>query len=135
VPELPINEPVEIGLEEPPGSLEALERASSPDEVVQVAAAHPSCLGAWARLGDLALDRGEPVAAYAYYRVGYHRGLDRLRASGWRGAGHVPWSHPSNRGFLGALRGLGRAAAAIGEDDEARRCADFLGQVAPDAPR
>ncbi len=31
-----------------------------------VAAAHPACLAAWAALADAAMDRGEPVASYAY---------------------------------------------------------------------
>ena len=68
---------------------------------------------------------------YACYRVGYHRGLDRLRANGWRGSGYVRWEHEPNRGFLRALRGCGRAAAAIGEADEAERCAQFLAQLDP----
>ena len=76
----------------------------------------------------------EVVAAYAYARTGYHRGLDQLRRSGWRGAGPVPWSHEPNRGFLRALAALARAAAAIGEDDEAKRCADFLRDADPTAP-
>ena len=49
------------------------------------------------------------------YRVGYHRGLDTLRANGWRGSGYVRWAEPTNRGFLRSLRGLGEMAAAIGE--------------------
>ncbi len=134
MPELPVSEPPEIRLEEPPGSLEALDGASSFEDVGRVAAAHPACLAAWAELGDRALHDGRAVEAYAYYRVGYHRGLDRLRRSGWRGTGVVPWAHVPNRGFLSALRGLGRAAEAIGEHDEARRCAEFLTQLAPDGP-
>ena len=47
------------------------------------------------------------IERYAYYRVGYHRGLDALRANGWRGSGYVRWSEPTNRGFLRALAGLG----------------------------
>jgi hypothetical protein len=46
--------------------------------------------------------------------------------SGWKGHGPVPWEHEPNRGFLRSLHMLGVAAAAIGEDDEAERCADFL---------
>ena len=60
----------------------------------------------------------DDVEAYACFRVGYHRGLDRLRQSGWRGSGYVRWDHETNRGFLRALDGLRRAAAAIGEADE-----------------
>jgi hypothetical protein len=130
MPELPITEPPQIRLAEPPDSLEAL--ASSPPE--EVAARWPACLAAWAALGEAALAAGRAVQAYAYFRVGYHRGLDRLRASGWRGSGAVPWSHEANRGFLRALSGLRSAADALGEDDEANRCRDFLATLAPDAP-
>jgi len=129
--ELPVNEPLETRIQEPAGSLEELASGSDPSEV---AARFPLCLAAWAELGDRALRSGESVQAYAFYRVGYHRGLDRIRHSGWRGAGRVPWAHEGNRGFLRSLRGLGAAAAAIGEDDEASRCADFVTQLAPDAP-
>jgi hypothetical protein len=129
VPELPLTEPSETLIEEPEGCLEALESGDSPRAV---AARHPSCLSAWAALGEVSLAAGNEVEAYAYFRVGYHRGLDRIRAAGWRGAGLVPWTHPGNRGFLRSLRGLGAAAAAIGETDEAQRCAEFLAQIAPD---
>src|SRR5918997_630044 len=105
--ELPVNEPLEIRLEEPEGSLEALAKTVSHDEVTDVAARWPECLAAWAALGDFARREDRPVDAYAYYRVGYHRGLDRLRGSGWRGTGSVPWAHKPNRGFLGSLQGLG----------------------------
>ncbi len=98
-----------------------------------VAAAHPSASLAWSVLASRALAAGDPVAAYAYARTGYHRGLDALRRAGWRGAGPVPWFHEPNRGFLRSLAALGRAAAVIGEDDEAQRCADFLAVCDPDA--
>ncbi|MHB8466703.1 MAG: DUF3151 family protein [Acidimicrobiales bacterium] len=105
--------------------------AAAPDRaaVAAVVASHPRSLAGWAALGDLARD---PMEAYACYRVGYHRGLDALRANGWRGSGYVRWRHESNRGFLRALAGLGRVAASIGEQDEAARCADFLRQLEPD---
>ena len=132
--ELPVSEPAETTIEEPPGSVERVDEAPSGDELKQVAAAYPACLTAWAALGEGALEGGDPVAAYAYFRVGYHRGLDRIRRAGWRGAGRVPWAHEPNRGFLRCLRGLGLAAEAIGERDEATRCSDFFSQLAPDAP-
>jgi hypothetical protein len=91
----------------------------------------PRSLEAWARLGDEGRDT---VEAYAAYRVGYHRGLDVLRANGWRGSGYVRWEHPGNRGFLRALAGLQRAAEEIREDDEAERCALFLRQLDPAWP-
>jgi uncharacterized protein DUF3151 len=105
---------------EPPGARRAA--------IAAVVADWPTFLDGWARLGDAARD---DVEAYACYRVGYHRGLDRLRGAGWRGSGHVRWEHPTNRGFLRALAGLGRVAAGIGETDEAERCRTFLHQLEP----
>jgi hypothetical protein len=98
-----------------------------------VAAAHPACLAAWAALADAAMARGEPVVSYAFARTGYHRGLDQLRRAGWRGHGPVPWEHGPNRGFLRSLHALGRAAAALGEQDEAGRCTAFLADSSPQA--
>ena len=103
-------------------------------DAVKVAAAHPTSSAAWATLAEAALDEGAPVAAYAYARTGYHRGLDQLRRAGWKGFGSVPWSHEPNRGFLRALGALHRAAAAIGELDEAERTATFLTDSDPAAP-
>ena len=99
------------------------------DALREVAGRWPACLEAWARLGDAAED---DVAAYACYRVAYHRGLDRLRRAGWRGSGYVRWAHPENRGFLLGLVGLGRAAAALGESDEVARVSAFRRQLDPD---
>jgi hypothetical protein len=45
----------------------------------------------------------------------------------------VPWSHAPNQGFLRCLHALGRAAGAIGETDEAQRCAEFLRDSDPAA--
>jgi Protein of unknown function (DUF3151) len=99
------------------------------EAVAAVVTRWPRYLDAWAQLGQLGRD---DVECYAYHRVGYHRGLDRLRASGWRGSGYVRWRHPQNRGFLRALDGLRASAEAIGERDEAERCAQFLRQLDPD---
>jgi hypothetical protein len=98
------------------------------DAVASVVARWPRFLDAWARLGELGRD---DIESYAYFRVGYHRGLDRLRGSGWRGSGFVRSRHETNRGFLRAVQGLQRTAAAIGEDDEALRCSQFLAQLDP----
>jgi hypothetical protein len=120
---------------EPADARRALEAAlASPDPgpaVRDVVARWPRYLDAWARLAENARD---PVEAYACARVGYHRGLDRLRQSGWRGSGYVRASHPENLGFLRALDALRRAAAELGEADEAARCADFLRQLDPTWP-
>jgi hypothetical protein len=108
------------------------------------AAAHPGSSLAWALLARAELEGisgtdgdavpADAVAAYAYARVGYHRGLDALRRAGWRGQGPVPVSHPTNRGFLAALLALGDAARAIGEIEESDRIAEFVDQSDPTAP-
>lgn len=119
----------------PPEIAAALDSARSlpPEErreaVAAVAAHDPRCLAAWADLAELA---SNPIEQYAYARVGYHRGLDTLRAAGWRGSGYVRWRHESNRGFLRSLHNLQLAAAAIGEVDEEQRCALFLRQLDPE---
>ena len=91
-----------------------------------MAARFPDYSAAWAALAERAYAQGDPVTAYAYARTGYHRGLDQLRRAGWKGHGPIPWEHEPNRGFLRSLYLLGTSAAAIGEDDEAERCAQFL---------
>ena len=101
----------------------AIDEGRTPD---QVARAFPASSLPWAVLAEDALADGEAVMAYAYARTGYHRGLDSLRRSGWRGQGPVPWEHEPNRGFLRALAGLARAAEAIGEEEERHRCVEFL---------
>jgi len=112
VPELPVN--LSSGLPE--------------TRLDTVATRWPRYLDAWARLGSLQAGEAE---AYACYRVGYHRGLDQLRQSGWRGQGYVRWAHAPNRGFLRSLAGMARVAGAIGEHDEAERCLTFVSQLDP----
>ena len=97
-------------------------------EVAKVVAASPRSLNGWAALGSLGRDE---IERYAFYRVGYHRGLDALRANGWRGSGYVRWADETNRGFLRCLLGLQHTAAAIGESDEAERIALFIRQLDP----
>ena len=108
----------------------ALAAASDPAEV---AARFPGYCAAWAALAERAMAAGEPVTAYAFARTGYHRGLDQLRRAGWHGHGPIPWQHEPNQGFLRALHMLGVSAAAIGEDDEATRCQEFLDDSSPAA--
>ncbi|MDT5040979.1 MAG: hypothetical protein QOE51_1964 [Actinoplanes sp.] len=128
-------------LPEPPATLlpaydeadKSLAEASTDEEFAAVAARFPAYSGGWAALAASSLAAGQPVAAYAYSRTGYHRGLDALRRNGWKGHGPVPWSHAPNQGFLRCLNTLSQAAAAIGEDDEAARCAEFLHDSDPAA--
>lgn len=90
----------------------------------------PASSYVWALLAERALEPDDgapdPVAAYAYARTGYHRGLDALRRAGWRGQGPVPAEHLPNQGFLRAVLALSEAAKAIGESAEAERCAQLL---------
>lgn len=136
--------PVQLSAEGPPDTVlppevpeavDALEHAmAEPPErrreaVASVVARWPRFLDAWAAMGTLGRDA---VERYAYFRVGYHRGLDRLRQAGWRGNGYVRFAHATNRGFLHALDGLRAAAAEIGERDEEQRCDEFLRQLDPE---
>jgi hypothetical protein len=109
-----------------PDDAEARQALAAAADPARVAADFPAYSAAWATLAERAMRGGDPVAAYAYARTGYHRGLDQLRRSGWKGYGPIPWEHEPNRGFLRALHMLAVAAAAIGEDDEASRCQEFL---------
>ena len=120
---------------------EIRETATLAEEIPQVvdlnargAAAHPAEPLAWASLGDAAREAGEPdITVYAYYRVGYHRGLDALRKAGWRGQGPVPWSHEPNRGVLRCFWLLRRAAEDIGEAGEVERLDALLRDADPTA--
>ena len=130
--------PPETVLPPPPGEAGAeLDRALElpPDQrrtaLDAIVAKFPRYIDAWAQLGRVGRD---DIEAYAYFRVGYHRGLDTLRGSGWRGSGYVRWQHPTNRGFLRAVEGLEQAAGRIGEVDEQERCALFLRQLDPSWP-
>lgn len=114
-----------------PEEVQVNARLAAGDEAVDIAAAFPSSSIGWALLADEAHAEGHFVESYAYSRVGYHRGLDALRKSGWRGQGPVPWRHEPNRGFLRSLYALQRAAAAIGETEEVDRIGRFLNDSDP----
>lgn len=120
-------EPTRLG-EDPAAAL--LSGGADPEAVVRE---HPESPFAWAALADRADAEGREVEAYAFARVGYHRGLDALRKAGWHGAGPVPWSHEPNRGVLRALHALRRAAARIGEQGEVERLTEFLQGADPAA--
>ncbi|MBP8919206.1 MAG: DUF3151 domain-containing protein [Micropruina sp.] len=110
--------------------------ATASGDPLEVAAAHPASTLAWAVLAEQALERGQRgdvIAAYAFARTGYHRGLDALRRNGWRGSGAVPWEHEPNRGFLRAVWALARAAREIGEQAEYERCLQLLVDSSPTA--
>jgi len=106
---------------------------SAGTDPAQVAAEYPAASYPWALLARAALQADEPVAAYAYARTGYHRGLDSLRRAGWRGHGPIPATHEPNQGFLIALLALADAAEQIGEDEEAQRCRTLAADSDPAA--
>ena len=118
------------------GLMDRIAAARTIEEFTEVVAANPSSMDAWAALGERYEQAGSTVAnavaAYACYRVGYHRGLDALRGNGWNGAQLVRWADEPNRGFLRCVSGLQRMAARIGEGSEAERCARFLDDLDPD---
>ena len=103
-------------------------KAQIRDAIAGVIADWPNNLLAWATLGDFGRDQ---VESYAAYRVGYHRGLDRLRQSGWKGSGFVLWDKTENLGFLRCLEGLAELSNEIGDTEESDRCFHFLKQLDP----
>ncbi|GGL03425.1 hypothetical protein Sme01_65390 [Sphaerisporangium melleum] len=117
-------------LPDTPEARQALEAGAKASDV---AARFPAYSAAWGALADEAFAAGHAVTSYAFARTGYHRGLDQLRRAGWKGHGPIPWEHEPNRGFLRCLNALARAALAIGEKDEAERCAQFLRDSSPAA--
>jgi hypothetical protein len=107
-----------------------IDQATCRAQLNALAARYPTSLCTWAALGTLVLP-DDVIAAYAFFRAGYHRGLDRARGAGWNGSQYLSWEHEGNRGFLQCLHGLMRAATAIGETSEAARTRDFLLDLDP----
>lgn len=116
-----------------PEETELLARIQEGAGAADLAKEFPKSSLAWALLAEETAASGAVLEAYAYARVGYHRGLDALRRNGWKGHGPIPVSHEPNQGFLKALLLLGTAAAEIGEADEAERIEAFLNDSDPAA--
>ena len=115
---------------EPAPQLAALEAALAlPDEqrraaVAQVVAHNPRFLDGWARLGELGRD---PIESYAAFRVGYHRGPERLAGERLR-----PLGPPREPGLPPGPR----RAAVVGRDHRRGRRAGALRALpAPTRPR
>ncbi len=123
----------------PPATLLPPDAAAPPlaagDDPEDVARQHPASSLAWAVMAEQALAADHDLYAYAFARVGYHRGLDALRRNGWKGYGPVPWSHEPNQGFLRSVTALALASQRIGDDAEATRCAALVADCDPAAPR
>jgi hypothetical protein len=113
-----IDGPPPTLLPEDSATLADLAAGMDPDQIVR---RHPASSLAWAVLAEQAWAQDQVMEAYAFSRVGYHRGLDALRRNGWKGHGAVPWSHEPNQGFLRCLQILGRASRAIEETAETER--------------
>ena len=143
--DIPFGQPVSVLSDDPGDSGERAAQAVAALEAGEIAPAacrerlkaiasqHPSSLGTWAALGELALS-DDVIAAYAFFRTGYHRGLDRARASGWNGTQQLRWQDEPNRPFLRCLNGLRKAAETIGEMQEVTRILHFLHDLDPDHP-
>ncbi|MGI8767502.1 MAG: DUF3151 domain-containing protein [Propionibacteriaceae bacterium] len=114
--------------------LSGLTKDDYKDKFLQIVKDHPDSSLCWALLAEGSLKvatLGGDLAGYAYARTGYHRGLDALRRSGWKGSGPIPWEHEPNRGFLRALWTLSKAAEKIGDMAESERCRQFLRDSSP----
>ena len=143
--DIPFGQPVSVLSDDPGDSAERaaqaqaalaageIEAAAYRQRLNAIASQYPASLSAWAALGELALV-DDAVAAYAFFRVGYHRGLDRARAGGWNGTQQLRWQDEPNRPFLRCLNGLRQAAEAIGETAEVTRISHFLRDLDPDYP-
>ena len=143
--DIPFGQPVSVLSDDPGDSGERAAQAQAAlaageieptacrERLSAIASQHPASLSAWAALGELALS-DDVIAAYAFFRVGYHRGLDRARASGWNGTQQLRWQDKPNRPFLRCLNGLRQAAEVIGEAAEVTRIGYFLRDLDPDHP-
>lgn len=133
--ELPLADRHETVLAPPDATVQSLlEAAAATDgseraELLADAVRHaPHSVAVWFAL---VATTDDPVTRYAYARVGYHRGLDALRAAGWGGTGLVRWSRPENRPFLACLGALRDAAAGLNETAEVERISAFLADLDP----
>ncbi|MDQ3352263.1 MAG: DUF3151 family protein, partial [Actinomycetota bacterium] len=79
IPETVLAPPPDDVLERLAAALAVSDESTRREHVADVVAELPRVLEGWAALGDLGRD---VIESYACYRVGYHRGLDALRASG-----------------------------------------------------
>ncbi|HQZ14271.1 MAG TPA: DUF3151 domain-containing protein [Acidimicrobiia bacterium] len=111
--------------------IEASLREANTQELEKLASQNPREPFCWAALSIDSLSGDSKISSYAFARIGYHRGLDLLRANGWRGSGYVRTKVEGNRGFLCSLALLKQLAKSIGEDDEVARCGEFLMQLDP----
>lgn len=112
----------------------AADRLATGVDAAELVREHPASSLVWAVLAEQALAAGQDLQGYAFARVGYHRGLDALRRSGWKGQGPVPWAHQPNRGFLRCLAALAVGSDRIDDAAEASRCRDLLVGSDPAAP-
>jgi hypothetical protein len=117
--------------------LESNLRDNNIDEISKSTIVNPRELFCWASLAIVEIKTTQLkspqdlITAYSIARIGYHRGLDTLRANGWRGSGYVKSNIAGNRGFLTCLFLLSYLAGKINENDEEARCSEFLSMVDP----
>ncbi|MCS4489513.1 DUF3151 family protein [Corynebacterium sp. ES2794-CONJ1] len=105
-----------------------------PIDIYSVIECPDSPLG-WAELAENALDDAlsrnpmrahHRITAYTYACAAYVASLNRLTEHGWKGTGHIPFSHLPNQGVLRAVACLARASELIGDSDGYERYLRFL---------
>ena len=74
-----------------PENPELIARYDAGDEAEDLVRQFPAEQLPWALMAEDAAADGRDIEAYAFARVGYHRGLDALRRAGWKGQGPVPY--------------------------------------------
>ena len=107
------------------------------DELYDIARVNPSDIHCWVALSIAIIETtklekvDQAVMAYAYARIGYHRGLDILRTNGWFGSGFIRSSVINNRGFLAALALVAITSKNLSYHEESSRCMEFLELIDP----
>jgi hypothetical protein len=112
--------------------IEAGELDLAVDELRWLLSDCPEFIAAHALLGELALEKGDVALARGHFGAGYQLGLQALRRA------NLPtpllYSHPANRPFFAAGRGLAWCLAKLGKQPMAREIVDTLLQLDPSDP-
>jgi hypothetical protein len=112
-------------LEEAQAMIEAGEFDLAEDEVRWLLEDCPEFMAAHAMLGELAAaHRNDISLARGHFGAGYQLGLATLRRAGMPKP--LPYSHPANRAFFEAGRGLAWSLAKLGKRELAKEVVDTL---------
>jgi hypothetical protein len=114
-------------LEEVRTMIEAGELDLAVDELRWLLADCPEFIAAHALLGELALEKNDVALARGHFGAGYQLGLQILRRA--KMPTPLPYSHPANRPFFAAGRGLAGCLAKLGKQPMAREVVESLLQL------